>query len=199
MGHLGLWCNKSFLMTAAPMTKMRPTSKPIIVWLSYGKRIHSMHTCTLDIPALPASVQHTHITPDLASHSLISIVTLCNTGCNVVSTKIGCTIMYRGKVILCGSKCTRTGLRMIPLCPTPPLTANNNQAKMLPTVVAANVDATASTGEYARYIHQALCSLPGTTLIQALKHSRKLATIPGLTVHFINTHLPIQQLLIKAT
>ncbi len=44
-----------FLTTAAPMTNMHPTSKPIIAWLPNGKRIHTMHTCTLNIPTLPAS------------------------------------------------------------------------------------------------------------------------------------------------
>jgi hypothetical protein len=52
------------------------------------------------------------------------------------------------------------------------------------------MNATSSAGEYARYIHQALYSLPATTLIQALKLSRELAIIPGLTAHLINTHLP---------
>ncbi len=179
-----------FLMTAAPVTNMRPTNKPIIARLPNGKHVHSTHMCTLNIPALPALAWHAHIISGLASHSLISVVTLCTAGCNDVFTKIGCTIMYCGKVILCGSKCTRTGLWMIPLCPMPPLSANNNLANLLPTVIAANMDATSSAGEYARYIHQALCSPPATTLIQALKHSRELATIPGLTAHLINTHLP---------
>ncbi len=61
---------------------------------------------------------------------------------------------------------------------------------MLPTVIAANVDATSSVGEYARYIHQALCSPPETTFLQALKCSKELVTIPGLMAHLINTHLP---------
>jgi hypothetical protein len=107
--------------------------------------------------------------------------------------------MYRGKLILCGSKCTSTGLCTIPLCPTPPSSTNNNLANLLSTVIAANVDATSSAGEYARYIHQALCSPLATTLIQALKCSRELATIPGLTAHLINTTCCIQQLQIKAT
>jgi hypothetical protein len=97
--------------------------------------------------------------------------------------------MYHGKVILCSSKCTRTGLWMIPLCPTPPASVNNNQANLLPTVIAANVDATSSAGEYVRYIHRALCSPLATTLIHVLKHSRELATVPSLTAHLINTHL----------
>ncbi len=44
-----------FLTTASPMTNMRPTNKPIITRLPNGKRVHSTHICTLDIPALPAS------------------------------------------------------------------------------------------------------------------------------------------------
>ncbi len=60
MGLPGLWCNKSFSHNCAPMTNMRPTSKPIIARLPNGKRVHSMHTCTLNIPALPTSAQHTH-------------------------------------------------------------------------------------------------------------------------------------------
>jgi hypothetical protein len=133
---------RHFLTTVAPMTNICPTNKPIIARLPNGDRIHSMHTCTLNIPALPASEQHAHIIPICASYSLISIVTLCNAGCNVVFTKIGCTITYRGK----GSKCTCTGLWMIPpLCPIPPSTTSNNNT--LPTVIMANVDATSSVGE----------------------------------------------------
>jgi hypothetical protein len=98
--------------------------------------------------------------------------------------------MYRGNIIMCGSKCTLNGLWMIPLCPTPPLTTSNNHANPLSTVIAANVDNTSSAGEYACYIDQALCSPPATTLIQALKRSRELATIPGLMAHLLNTHLP---------
>jgi hypothetical protein len=79
---------------------------------------------------------------------------------------------------------------MIPLCPTPPSSANKNLANLPPTVIAANIDATSSVGEYACYIHQALCSPPATPLIQVLKRSRELATIPGLIAHLINTHWP---------
>jgi hypothetical protein len=79
---------------------------------------------------------------------------------------------------------------MTPLCPTPPLTASINPAIPPPTVIAGNVEATSSAAGYACYIHQALCSHPATTLIQALKQSRELATTPGLMAHLINTHLP---------
>jgi hypothetical protein len=79
---------------------------------------------------------------------------------------------------------------MIPLCPTLQLSTNNNQANLLPNVIAANMDATSSAGKYALYIHQALCSSPATTLIQVLKRSRELVTIPNLMMLLFNIHLP---------
>jgi hypothetical protein len=151
------------------MTNKRPTDKPIVACLPNGDRVHSTDMCMLDIPALPAAVRHSHIIPGLTSHSLIFVVTLCNVDCNVAFTKIGCTITHHGNIILCGSKCTRTGLWMIPLCPTPPPATSINQAILPPTAIAANVDATSSAGEYGCYIHQALCSPPAPTLMQALK------------------------------
>jgi hypothetical protein len=57
-------------------------------------------------------------------------------------------------------------------------------------VIAANVDATSSAAEYARYIHQCICSPPSATLLGALARSEKLITIPGLTLTLIKNHLP---------
>ena len=53
-----------------------------------------------------------HIIPGLAAHSLLSIVQLRNAGCEVSITKIACTVRYRGRLILQGQKCSRTGLWM---------------------------------------------------------------------------------------
>jgi hypothetical protein len=72
----------------------------------------------------------------------------------------------------------------------PPLATSINLAIPPSTAIAANMDATSSAGEYERYFHQALCSPLVPTLMQALKGSRELTTIPGLTAHLINTHLP---------
>jgi hypothetical protein len=61
MGAIQAWAildsgiTSHFLMTAAPMTNMRPTCKPIIARLPNGEHVHSMHTCTLDTPALSTS------------------------------------------------------------------------------------------------------------------------------------------------
>ena len=57
--------------------------------------------------------------------------------------------------------------------------------------IAANIEATSSAAEYARYIHQCICSLPSSaTLLGALTHSEELATIPGLMPALIKNHLP---------
>jgi hypothetical protein len=51
-------------------------------------------------------------------------------------------------------------------------------ADFQPTIaMAANVDATSSAAEYARYVHQLLCSPPAATLLLlALDKSTKLKT-----------------------
>jgi hypothetical protein len=177
-----------FLTTDALALDIQPTRHPIIARLPNGKRLQSTHTCTLDLPSLPKSARAAHIIPCLASHSLLSAVTLCNAGCTVNFTKIDCTITYRGRTIIFGHKCTRTGLWLIPLSEgaPPPVPKLHPQ----PAHFVANVSATSSAAEYARYIHQTLCSPPAATLLQALQQSSELRTIPNLTLALIRNHLP---------
>ena len=104
-----------FLLADAPATNISPTKSPLIAALPNGTHIRSTHTCTLDLPTLPRESREAHIMPGLAQHSLVSIVKLCNAGCEVQFTKIGCIIKYHGRTIFCGRKCTKTGLWMIPL------------------------------------------------------------------------------------
>ena len=177
-----------FLTTDAPALDRTPTKHPIIARLPNGERVQSTHTCTLNLPSLPQSARAAHIIPSLASHSLLSAVTLCNAGCTVNFTKIGCTIMYRGRTIVCGHKCTRTSLWLIPLSQdaTPPVT----ELHLQPAHFVTNVSATLPAAEYARYIHQTVCSPPVATLLQALHRSTELRTIPGLMPALIRNHLP---------
>ncbi|KAL3763957.1 hypothetical protein ACHAW5_004642 [Stephanodiscus triporus] len=193
MGH--------FLTTDAPASNVQPTTTPIIARLPNGDRVHSTHTCMLDIPTLPRDARAAHIIPGLASHSLLSVFTMCNAGCEVNFTKIGCTVKYCSRTITCGQKCTKTGLRMLPLatnllgtsnCTAGTITSSNHTtAPLAPTTpMAANIDATSSAAEYAQYIHQILCSPPATTLLHALSKGTKLTTILGLTQVLVRTHLP---------
>jgi hypothetical protein len=188
MAILNSGTTSHFLTTNAPATNIVSTTKPIIAHLPNREQVHSSHTCTIDIPSLPPRARAAHIIPGLTTHSLLSVVSLCNTGCTIYFTKIGCTIIYHVHTIVCGQKCTRTGLWMIPLSKdTSPPPAN-----FQPTIaMAANVDATSSAAEYAHYVHQLLCLLPAATLLLALDKSTKLQTIPGPTSLLICSHLPM--------
>jgi hypothetical protein len=111
--------------------------------------------------------------------------------------QINCTIAYHGCTIICGHKCTSTGLLMVPLKETntqaanPPISSAPTTPTATPTfAIAASVDATLSAAKYARYIHQCMCSLPSATLLGALDRSEELATIPGLMPALIKNHLP---------
>jgi hypothetical protein len=167
---------------------------PLIAHLPNGNKVHSTHTCTLDLPDLPAGARTAHIIPGLASHSLLSVVTMCNAGCTVTFTKISCTIAYHGCTIICGHKCTHMGLWMVPLSKsqaTSPSDSNIIPPTTTPTTtMGTNIDATSSATEYACYIHQFLCSPPTSTLLRALEQSTELTTIPGLTSTLIHSHLP---------
>jgi hypothetical protein len=163
---LDLGATSHFLTTNTPATNICAASVPLVAHLPNGDRVQLMHTCTLDLPELPAAARNAHVIPGLALHSLLSIVAMCNTGCTVTFTKIGCTIVYCGCTIICGQKCTRTGLWMVPL------QQGHTNPSMHPattspatTAMAANVEATSSAAEYARYIHQHLCSPPPSTLL----------------------------------
>ena len=77
--------------------------------------MQSTHTSYFNLLDLPANAHVAHIIPGLVSHSLLSIVTMCNTGCTVTFTNTTWTIIYHGHTIICGHKCTHTSLRMVPL------------------------------------------------------------------------------------
>jgi hypothetical protein len=123
---------------------------------------------------------------------------MCNARCTVTFKKINCTISYCSRTIICGNKCTHTGLWMVPLtknagdqAASPSATTNHVPLTTPSTVaLAVNVDATSSTTEYARYIHQIMCSLPASTLLWALDLREELAAIPGLSAVLIKNHLP---------
>jgi hypothetical protein len=187
-----------FLTTNAPAVNIMPATVPIITWLPNGKRVQSTHTCTLDLPALPSGARTVHIIPSLALHSLLLVMTMCNTGCDVTFTKIGCTITYCGRTIICGCKCMRMGLWMIPF-PDAIATLPHSTSEPTPVAMAAHVKATLSAAEYARYLHQCLCSPPATMLLHALEKSAELKTIPKLTAALIHAPPLDQQPRIKDT
>ncbi len=85
-----------FLTTDAPATNIILAAVPFFAHLPSGDKVQSAHTCTLDLPDLPAGAQAAHVLPGLASHLLLSVITMCNAGCTVTFTKINCTTSYCG-------------------------------------------------------------------------------------------------------
>jgi hypothetical protein len=66
----------NFLTTGAPITNIQLANKSIIAHLPNGDQVQSTPTCTLDLPKLSAVACLAHIIPGLASHSLVSVLTL---------------------------------------------------------------------------------------------------------------------------
>jgi hypothetical protein len=93
-----------FLTTNAPGTNIVLAAVPLIARLPNSDKVQSTHTCNLDLPDLPAGTQAAHVIPGLATHLLLSVITMCNAGCTVTFTKINFTISYRGRTIICGNK-----------------------------------------------------------------------------------------------
>jgi len=91
-----------FLITNAPVIDIIPATTPMVIQIPNGERVMSTHTCNLDMPHLSKPARQGHIMPGLASHSLLSVAKLCDAGCTVEFTMIGCNITYRGKQIVCG-------------------------------------------------------------------------------------------------
>jgi hypothetical protein len=112
---LNLGATSHFLTTNAPATNILLAGVSLIVHLPNGDKVQSTPTCNLDLPDLPDGARVAHVIPNLASHSLLSVVTMCNAKCLVTFTKINCTISYRIQTTICGNKCTQTGFRMVPL------------------------------------------------------------------------------------
>jgi len=69
-----------------------PALNPLTVTIPNGSRVQSTHNCKLAIPELPEKAQIGHIVPGLASKSLVSVIKLCNAGCEATFTKIECIV-----------------------------------------------------------------------------------------------------------
>ncbi len=172
---------------------MQPATTPIWAKLPNGNTICTTHMCTLQLDHLPEKARHAHVLPHLATHSLISVVNLCNAGCEVIFNKIGCTMKHRGKKIVCGHKCTNTGLWMIPLDNTHArLTSPTITPTKIPVSTIANIthmQDTTSPGMYIQFLHQSLESPPTATLLHAPANNEELQTIPGLNATVIKKYL----------
>ena len=99
----------------APTSSVTPANNPLRVSIPNNDVVQLTHTCTLALPQLPAKSRFGHIIPGSAAYSLLSAVKLYHAGCDVTFTKLDCTVLMRGRVLMTGKKDTKTGLWMLPL------------------------------------------------------------------------------------
>ena len=105
-----------FLIVGAPILHKKRTANPIKVTVANGEQVQSTHDGALDIPGLPPGARYAHVIPGI-KHSLLSIVRLCNAGCEIVFGRWGLNVevRYRGKMVLRGNKSTINGLWYVPI------------------------------------------------------------------------------------
>ena len=174
-------------------------TNPLHIKLPDGSTIQSSHTANIALPQLPPMARVAHIVPGLASHSLVSVVKLCNAGCKVVMDDISCEVHYRGKPVIQCSKCVQTGLWMIPLLPAKshdtqelPGTCKNTHKTGGPqdsvSHQAHHVHLSSTKAETAQFYHQSLFSPPVVTLLKAVNNAQ-LDSFPGLVPSLLK-HLP---------
>ena len=77
-----------FLIVGAPLLHKRKAANPIKVTVANGEQVQSTHDGALDIPGLPPGARYAHVIPGI-KHSLLSIVRLCNAGCEIVFGRWG--------------------------------------------------------------------------------------------------------------
>ena len=178
-----------FLLSAAPVHDKEIATNPLHIKLPDGTTIKSSHTANIALPQLPQMARLAHIVPGLASHSLVSVVKLCNAGCKVVMNDISCEVHYRGKPVIRCSKCIQTGLWMIPLVPEAEQGVSKpNDPQVGVSHQAHHVHQSSTKAETAQFYHQSLFSPPVVTLLKAVNNDQ-LNTFPGLVPSLLK-HLP---------
>jgi hypothetical protein len=111
-----------FGTTTLPVVNKRPATNPIAIHNPNGTIMYSTHTAELDIPHLPPAMHQVHIIPNLASHTLLSIGQMCDTGCAVTFNATTVTVTYQNRLILQGTRTATTRLWHFDLPhPGPPL------------------------------------------------------------------------------
>ena len=107
-GLLDLGASDHFLAIHSQVESSWPTTNKINVVIPDGEKMLSTKECNIDWPALPKSARHGHIIPSLKNYVLISVVKLCDAGCQVLFKYDCCLVIYKGKIIMYGVRCPRT-------------------------------------------------------------------------------------------
>jgi hypothetical protein len=141
--------------------------------LPNGTIISSTHTAKLPFPQLPTKAIEAHVFPHLRNHALLSVGTLCDSGCIVTFTQDSVQVQYNNRVILEGSR-------------VPPGLWKTE----IPTVQQANATFSAPLKATAlQHIHASLFSPATQTWIKAV-NNKHFTTWPQFTPKEIAKLLP---------
>jgi hypothetical protein len=175
-----------YLQTDSPHLDRQTALDPITVRMPNGAGIQSSHTCTLNLPNLPAGSKQAHILPGLASHSLLSIAKFCDHGCIVQFSRDRCRILKHNNVLLEGPRDPTTNLWLLPLRLQP-------QALPSPSPSAPHLGFaahhTSTKPELIQYLHAACFSPVTSTWLRAIRNNN-FVTWPGVSTQSVNKHLP---------
>ena len=125
-GLLDSGASDNFFMVKSQLKDQRPTSNPITVVIPDGRKMKSTEEGDADWPSLPENARSGHIIPSIKSYALISVVKLCDAGCEVIFRHNCCLVLYNNKIVLYGVRCPRTRLWMVPLTQKQSTTSNKN-------------------------------------------------------------------------
>ena len=81
-----------FILATPPIVKKRVAERPLTMKLPNGDTVRSSHVGELYLSLIPSGGRLAQVVPGLASHSLVSVVKLCNAGCQVDIRDISCEI-----------------------------------------------------------------------------------------------------------
>eukprot|EP00804_Cyclotella_cryptica_P021893 CCRYP_000851-RA/>CCRYP_000851-RA protein AED:0.26 eAED:0.15 QI:0/0/0/1/0/0.33/3/0/868 len=180
-----------FIVQGANVLNQKTTSHPLRIKLPDGSFITSTHTCNLNIPWLPVSMTEAHIVPGLTHSSLVATKKFCDAGCKVLFDANVCHIFHNGKLVLTGTRCTTTGLWIIPLNPSTPHNTVGPPPHLTPPPpqhMAYNVYTLPFKQQQLKYMNQAFFSPPVHTLIKAINNAQ-LVGVPFMKPDLIRKYL----------
>ena len=151
--------SSNFIMDSAVVKEKHTEHEQKRVTLPDGRKIVSSHKCELDLPNLPPEARQGYILPEMQNNSLLSIPSLCETGCQVTFTKDNCIVSYKDKVIMKGVKSKENGLWYVPKL--------QNR-----TTIFCNCPATRSSKQCLPHLHQSRSNpvSPSVPVLSDSKH-----------------------------
>eukprot|EP00804_Cyclotella_cryptica_P009771 CCRYP_013223-RB/>CCRYP_013223-RB protein AED:0.40 eAED:0.40 QI:0/0/0/1/0/0/3/0/850 len=180
-----------FIIKGAMVKNKQPTCNPLKIKLPDGSVNQSTHTCNLDIPWLPDTVTEAHIVPGLAHSLLVATRKFCDAGCKISFDLDGCRIIYKGNVVLTGTRDPSSGLWRVPINPTSTLTTLNHldlSNIKKDQQYAANLYTLPFKQQQLKYMHQSFFSPPPHTLIKAINKGQ-LEGIPFMKADLVRKYL----------